>query len=297
MLSMKLLEAYYWVARLRSFHAAADRLHITQPSISYRIKELENQLGRELMVRGPGSIRLTAQGQLLYGQAERMITAAQDLEQQFRKGGTLTGALRLGVTDAFAAICLPDLLRRMAIEHPELNIAVAVDNSHVLARMLDEGEVDLAVLSTPPMLPGLRYESLGFQRVAWVASRTIAAGLSHSAEWVAASRIFVTPAPSNLDTITQAWFGERGLPLPRLNVCNSMSAIFTLVQAGAGIGILPLRLVEEGVAAGVLQVLDAPCQLPPQAIFSAYSKGILDRALPRALGAVRDIVAERGFCT
>jgi DNA-binding transcriptional LysR family regulator len=296
MLSLKLLESFYWVAKLRNFHAAAVRLRLTQPAISYRVKELEAQIGRPLIVRGGRAMRLTAQGQKLLEQAERMLTAAQDLDRQFRQSGTLTGALRLGVTDAFAVICLPHLLRLMATEHPDLDVSVAVDNSHVLTRKLDEGELDLALVSTPPLLPGLRYEPVGEQRVGWVGSTSAADARQADAAWIAGSRIFVTPPPSNLDAITAGWFHLVGLELPRLSVCNSMSAIIGLVQAGAGIGILPLRMVEASIQAGVLIHLDVPGGLPPQAVFIAYSRGALDAALPLALEALRRSVLDQRFC-
>jgi len=296
MLSLKLLEAFYWVARLRGFHAAADRLRVTQPSISYRVKELEAQLGRALLVKHGRSFRLTSHGQALFVHAERMVTAAQDLQQQVRPGGALSGAMRLGVTDAFAAVCLPDLLRRMAGDHPELDISVMVDNSYVLIRKLDDGELDAAVVSTPPVLPGLRYEALGHQSIGWIGGPPATGGPVEDCAWIAASRIFVTPPPSNLDVITTAWFQTAGLASPRLSVCNSMSAIVGLVQAGTGIGILPLPLVANSLAAGLMRRLDVPGPIAPQAIFAVYNKGALDLAVPDTLAAVRRTVREQDFC-
>ena len=109
MLSLKSLEAFYWVARQRSFHAAAERLCVTQPSVSYRIKELEQQLGRALFIRAGRNVRLTRHGQALLHHAERMFEAAQDLDNQFRSKSAIQGNFRIGVTDAFSVICLPDL--------------------------------------------------------------------------------------------------------------------------------------------------------------------------------------------
>jgi DNA-binding transcriptional LysR family regulator len=296
MLSLKLLESFYWVAKLRNFRAAADRLRLTQPSVSYRLKELETQVGRPLIVRGGRAMRLTAQGQKLLEHAEAMLTAAQDLERLFRPGAVLTGILRLGVTDAFAVVCLPQLLRLMAADHPDLDLSFVVDNSHSLTRKLDEGELDVALVSTPPLLPGLRYEKLGEQRIGWIGGGPDGPPAQSDPAWVAGARIFVTPAPSNLDEITASWFRAVGLPLPRLSVCNSMAAIVGLVQAGAGLGILPLRMVEASVAANGLRPLDVPGALPPQAVFIAYSKGVLDAALPGTLEAIRRVVREQRFC-
>ena len=294
--SLKLLEAFYWVARLKGFHAAAARLRVTQPSVSYRLKELEAQLGRPLLQRGGRSVRLTAHGQALFVHAERVLTAAQDMQEQFRPGGGSTGPMRLGVTDAFAAVCLPHLLRRVTADHKLLDISVMVNNSHKLTHSLDEGELEVAVVSTPPMLPGLRYELLGQQEIGWIAGLPFPDQLAPGLDSLRTARIFVTPPPSNLDAITSDWFRSAGIALPRLSVCNSMAAIVGLVQAGSGIGILPLPMVASHLAAGGMRRLALPGRFPRQEIFAAYSKGILDVAVIDVLHAVRHVVQEQVFC-
>jgi DNA-binding transcriptional LysR family regulator len=293
--NMKLVEAFYWVARLHGFHAAAERLRLTQPSVSYRVKELERQLGHQLLIRGTRSVRLTPQGQAMFVAAERLMAAAQDMEQQFRPGRTIAGALRLGVNDAFAAICLPDLLRQMAADHPALEISVMVDHSYDLTHRLDGGEVDFAILSTPPVLPGLRYEPLGNQSVGWIGASPPPGSRPARAEWIAKNRIFVTPPPSNLSTIIAEWFQAAGLGLPRLNLCSSMSAILGLVRAGAGLSILPLPVVAADVAAGRLRLFELQVPFAPQGIFAAYNKGVVDPVLPVTLDAVRKAVRRHGF--
>jgi DNA-binding transcriptional LysR family regulator len=225
-----------------------------------------------------------------------MIGAAQDLQQQFRTGGRLGGVMRLGVTDAFAAICLPRLLSLLAEEQPGLDVSVVVDNSHALTRKLDDGELDVTVVSTPPVLPGLRYEALGQQSVGWIAGPLQAGPKPEDADWVAASRIFVTPPPSNLDVITTGWFQSVGMAPPRFSVCNSMAAIVGLIRAGSGIGILPLPLVASSLASGEMRRLDVAGTLAPQAILAAYNRGALDEAVPCTLKAVRLVARERGFC-
>ena len=293
--SLKLLEAFYWVARLKGFHAAADRLRITQPSVSYRVKELEAQLGRALFHREGRSFRLSEHGQALFVHAERMITAAQDLQQQFQPGATLIGPMQLGVTDAFAAVCLPHLLRRLTADHPALDVTVLVDNSYNLTHALDDGEVDVAVVSTPPMLAGLRYEALGQQEVGWIAG-VAEPPPAETLDWLRTARIFVTPPPSNLDAMTTAWFDSVGLPVSRLSVCNSMAAIVGLVQASSGIGILPLPMVASALRAGLMRRLALPGSLPRQDIFAAYSKGILNGAVSDVLRAVKTVIQEHAFC-
>jgi DNA-binding transcriptional LysR family regulator len=231
----------------------------------------------------------------LFIHAERLITAAQDLQQEFRPGHMPNGPMRLGVNDAFAAVCLPQLLRKLSADHPELDVSAVVDNSHALTLALNDGAVDVAVVSTPPVLPGLRYERLGQQEVGWVGGPD-GVSATEDAAWILGARIFVTPSPSNLYAITTAWFQAVGLAVPRLSVCSSMAAIVGLVQAGSGIGILPLPLVRAALGAGTLQRLRLPGAIPAQVIFAAYSKGILDGAINDTIRAVRQVVEEQAFC-
>ena len=296
MVGLKLLEAFYWVARLKGFHAAAAQLNVSQPSISYRVKELEQRLGRVLLVRGGQDVRLTAQGQALLAHAERIIGAAQAMQQEFSAGGAPTGPIRIGVNDAFAAVCLPHLLRRMAADHPAVEVAVVVDTSHALTSILDRGELDVAVVSTPPLLAGLRFERLGQQRVAWIGGPGEARAPAEDLAWVTSARVFVTPPPSNLDGLTNDWFRGVNLVPPRLSLCNSVSAIVGLVQAGSGVAILPVPLVASGLAAGSMRRLGLPGELPPQTMFVAFDKGVLGGRVWNILGAIRAVVAAEGFC-
>jgi DNA-binding transcriptional LysR family regulator len=294
MLNLKLIEAFYWVAKLRNFRAAAERMRLAQPTITYRVKELERQLGRSLLTRSSQPVRLTPQGQAFYANAERLLTLAQEMQHQMRAGQSVTGLLRLGVLDAFAAVCLPELLRDLAERHPGLDVSVAVDLSHTLTLKLDAGELDVAVVSSPPILPGLRYDRLGGQKVGWVAAPAIAEML-HQPSAIAQQRIFITPPPSNLGKITAEWFRESGLESPSFSMCNSMSAIVLLVTAGAGVGIMPLKLVDEALATGRLRHLDHLAPVKPQDIFIALPTGVLDLAVPVTTDAIRSVVRSHAF--
>ncbi|AMJ61497.1 LysR family transcriptional regulator [Bosea sp. PAMC 26642] len=294
MLNLKLIEAFYWVAKLRNFHAAADRMRLAQPTVTYRVKELERQLGRSLLTRSSQPVRMTPVGQAFFVNAERLLTLAQEMQHQMRAGQEVTGLLRLGVMDAFAAVCLPELLRSLAERHPDLEVSVVVDLSHTLTLKLDAGELDVAVVSSPPILPGLRYDRLGGQSVGWISAPSVANSL-HKPQNIAEQRIFITPPPSNLGTITATWFKECGLEPPSFSMCNSMSAIVRLVTAGAGVGIMPLKLVDDALAAGRLCHLDHLAPVNPQDIFVALPLGVLDLAVTVTTDAIRAVVRSHGF--
>jgi len=102
-LSFSAVEAFYWASQLRSFNAAAEKLSITQPTVSYRIKELEEQLGVPLFIRQKRQLQLTSEGEALKHYAEAMIGIARDIESNIKTRNTRLPTLRVGVMDSFAA--------------------------------------------------------------------------------------------------------------------------------------------------------------------------------------------------
>src|SRR5438552_18786755 len=96
------LEAYYWVARLGSFHGAARKLGLTQPAISSRIRELEQSLGFQLFQRSTRAVSCTDQGTAIFEYVERILSLTQELEERASNRGALGRLLRLGVPDSFA---------------------------------------------------------------------------------------------------------------------------------------------------------------------------------------------------
>lgn len=78
-------------------------------------------------------------------------------------------------------------------------------------------------------------------------------------------------------------------------MCNSMSAIVRLVTAGAGIGIMPLKLVDQALAAGRLRHLDHLPLVKPQDVFIALPLGVLDLTVPVTTDAIRAVVRGHGF--
>ena len=81
--SLAQLEAFYWIARLGSFHAAARHLHITQPTVSARIAELEKILGASLFKRNSQRAALTARGHGMVDSVDRMLRLSDDIAQLF----------------------------------------------------------------------------------------------------------------------------------------------------------------------------------------------------------------------
>ena len=154
--------------RLGTFHAAAKRLGVTQPSITARIKELELDAGSPLFERVGRNVALTERGSTLFDQTKRILTLISDLDGRMSNAGPLRGLLRFGAPDSFALLCLADFLKAVNAKHPELNVASTVDNSNALAVKLSEGSPDVAVINQSAVPKHFRTQLIGFQRLIWV---------------------------------------------------------------------------------------------------------------------------------
>jgi DNA-binding transcriptional LysR family regulator len=289
------LETYYSVARLGSFRAAAEKLGVTQPSISVRIREMEAEAGGALFVRSSRGVRLTELGRSMFDQVERIMSLLSDLDGRVRSVGPLRGLLRLGVPDSFALCCMAKFMSIIEAEHPELTVSVDVQNSRLLGLRLEEGRLDLAILAQPEST-AFRLEALGEQVLSWVASPlddTISRALGPSD--LVKRQIFTNPSPSPTFSILMDWFAGHGLVPPRINTCNSIAAIQKVAVSGGGICVLPTCVIQDQLDDGTLVELDVGPTLPQQRMFAAYPKGGASRALPQMVAAIRRAIAGTDF--
>lgn len=294
--SLPQLEAYYWVARLGSFRGAADHLGLTQPSISIRLKELETEAGGALFVRGARGIRMTDKGRAMFDHVERIIALLSDLDGHIREAGPLRGVLRVGVPDSFALCCLPRFMSCLEQEHPDLKLAITVDNSRVLTQRLEEGVLDLAVVAQPALAAGFRSELLGTQLLSWVASPSfISIEQPLRPDDLKQFPILTNPFPSPTFSILMQWFESQGLIPSKISTCSSIAAIEKLAVAGSGVCVLPTCVVQERLAAGNLVELTVSPLLPRQEIFLAYAKAATARAAPHMRELLLRAIAGTGF--
>ena len=297
-LELRQFETFYWIARLGGFHAAAARLNLTQPTISARMKELERNLGVRLFERNGRNIRLSADGAVVLDRVEKVLLSVDDLRARSRAEDPLSGLLRLGAPDSFALMCLSELLSVLERTHPELKVAVTVDNAMELAPRLEDGALDLAYIVHARSYPRLQAEPLGYQDITIVASPRLE--LPHrtlTPRDLAECHIFTNPAPSNLSSVLASWFRSSGLSPARLSTCNSLPVIANLIAEGAGISLLPDCIIEERVAQGALRRLRVRPRVPRQRMFAAYRKGGRTRAIAEIIRATRDVLSRNRLLT
>ncbi|MFE0274891.1 LysR family transcriptional regulator [Streptomyces sp. NPDC058992] len=148
------LQYFVAVAEARHFTRAAERVHVSQPSLSQQIRSLEKELGAELFSRARGNIALTDAGEALLPLARRILADADTARHEVQELAQLRrGRVRLGATPSVCTGLLPDVLRVFHDLHPGIELLVEESGSHDLVRELARGALDLALVVLPLPTP------------------------------------------------------------------------------------------------------------------------------------------------
>jgi LysR family hydrogen peroxide-inducible transcriptional activator len=137
------------LARHRHFGRAAKDCAVTQPALSMQVRELEREIGAELVERRTGEIALTETGLEVARRAEHILAATRDLIDFARHPGVLTGKLRLGIIPTLAPYVLPHVLPRLQSTYPLLRLEVRETQTKTLLEELVSGELDTVMLALP----------------------------------------------------------------------------------------------------------------------------------------------------
>lgn len=157
-MTIKQLRAFLAVAQSLSFAQACERLHLSQPALSLAIKNLEESLGGQLLVRTTRRVGLTPEGELLLPIARRLLADWDNTEELLRQHFTLQlGKVAIAAMPSFAGNLLPMALKAFRDRYPKVNVAVHdVINEQVL-EMLRNRRVELGIAFEPEALDGLDF--------------------------------------------------------------------------------------------------------------------------------------------
>ncbi len=159
--TLKQLNYLCAVAKHRHFGQAAKSCHVSQPTLSAGVAELEDNLGVTLVERDNKSVFLTDIGQSIVARAQRVLTNVDDLVALAESAGKpFTGSLHLGVIPTIAPFLLPQFLPRFRKKYPDCQLFIREDLSGNLVERLRDGELDVVLFALPYPSEGLEVEHL-----------------------------------------------------------------------------------------------------------------------------------------
>ena len=149
MITLRQLRYLTSLARHRHFGRAAQDCAVSQPALSMQVRELEREIGAELVERRPGDIALTDTGVEVAQRAESILTAARDLVDFARHRDVLSGPLKLGIIPTLAPYILPRVLPLLQASYPLLQLEVRETQTKMLLDELASGALDAVMLALP----------------------------------------------------------------------------------------------------------------------------------------------------
>jgi DNA-binding transcriptional LysR family regulator len=258
-MEIRQLRAFVAVAEAGTFTAAAERVHVTQSAISMQIRQLEEEAGVQLFVRAPRRVLLTEAGEKMLVHARNILREHDaTLTELSEMAGLERGRLRIGSASAnISAESLPPVLSALRERHPQMEIFVKTGTSETLVEQILSGELDMALVSLPVEVRGIRTETLMKDSLVAIvcpghelASRSVV-----SAYTLASEKLILGERGGNTRRIIEQFFAGAGV---RPTICmelNRLAAIKRMVEACMGVGIVPLQAVREEVEEGRIKAL------------------------------------------
>ncbi len=157
-MEIRVLKYFLETAREGSVTRAAAALHISQPSLSKQLKDLELELGKKLFVRSNYSIKLTDEGMLLRKRAEEILEMVEKTTDEFKALGNITGGdVRIGCAESHLVSHLAQVIRAFKEDYPGLRYHLYSGGTEQVTERLDRGLLDFAFIVEPPSLSHYNY--------------------------------------------------------------------------------------------------------------------------------------------
>ena len=149
-ISLEYYKVFYQAAATGSITMAAETLCISQPAVSQAVKHLERELETKLFLRTPKGVRLTREGELLYGYVKRGIESIRDGEEMLKQLKCLdTGVIRIGASDMTLQFYLLPYLEQFHEQYPKIKVMVSNGPTPETIEALENGAIDFGIVSTP----------------------------------------------------------------------------------------------------------------------------------------------------
>jgi DNA-binding transcriptional LysR family regulator len=253
------LRTFAAVAEEGHLTRAADRLHISQPAVSGQIKALEQEFDLRLFERAASGMVLTVAGRELLTQAQRLLSAADELKRTAKQlSGEVVGTLRIGTVSNPQSIRVGDLLAAAVERHPRLELELHHEVSGAALEGVREGRLDASFYFGDA--PGRDFAALRLREFVYCVTAPAAwADRLIDADWpdIAAMPWILTPAISTHNRLVTRLFEQQGVQPPQRRLeADQESVIESLVVSGVGVSLMHEESARALAKAGEICIWD-----------------------------------------
>ena len=287
------LKIFHTVARLLNFTKAGEQLHMTQPAVTFQIRQLEEQFNTRLFDRTHNKVTLTEAGKQVYTYAERILKLYDDMSHSITEmTGDVSGGVSLGASTTIAEYMLPLLIGEFKIKYPDVNISLKESNSEDIIAMVENNVVDLAIVEGSVNNKNLIVEQCRVDQLLVITPNNHPLAkekVVHVKDILGHPFICRESGSGTQEAITN--YIEQQSPDSVLNVCFELSspeAIKGAVEAGMGISIVSRASIEKEIKLGTLTAVELLPKLERPFSFVRQRYKFKSRAADELLGFAQE---------
>ena len=248
------LQVFATVARLLSFTKAAESLHMTQPAVTFQIRQLEEYFNTRLFDRTHNRITLTDAGHMVKQYADRIITMYNEMDNEVRKmTGDIQGPLIIGASTTIGEYFIPGIVGTYQSSYPDVKVRLHVANTNGIIHMVENNHIDIGIVEGPVVNKNLVKE------VIWNDELVLICPTSHALaqqKKVKLHEILDYPFISREEgsgtrEVVENYFTKQKVESDQINIImefGSPESIKSAVTAGLGVSILSVATMEKELA-------------------------------------------------
>lgn len=252
------LQVFHAVARQLSFTKAAEVLFMTQPAVTFQIKQLEEHFNTRLFDRGHGRISLTPAGELVLSYAERILGLSGEMDVRLSEmTGEVGGSLLVGASTTIAEFLLPRILGEFKSKYPNVRPRLVVANSETIETRVSEHTIDIGFIESSSRQPNLQTEICCEDELQVICSPKFPlARLKEIAPQTLIEHPFVSREPgSGTREFTEVYLRKHGVDIDHMQPVMELGsplALLEVVETGLGYAIASRTSVLKSLRLGDL---------------------------------------------
>ena len=264
------LQVFHTVARQLSFTKAAEALHMTQPAVTFQVRQLEEHFNTRLFDRTHNRISLTETGKRVFKYADSIFEIYTEMEDAVRSmTGEVSGKLKIGASTTIAEYMLPALLGDFKAKYPDLNIQLKVSNTDGIVSMVEDNTIDLGVVEATVCNKNLSVEMCRMDSLVAIVplGHPLADSKSVTVDTLLEYPFICREEGSGTREVIETYLSTSSKESVELTVTmelGSPEAVKGAVEAGMGISIISRAPILKELELGSLRALelDPPLERP-----------------------------------
>lgn len=269
-MNLRFVEAFYWVASLKSISRAADKLFLTQSAMSSRIACLEDELGVLLLDRRDKQFKLTPAGARFLVYAQKLLELQREVKAEMGSGAPMDVSMRIGAIESVLHSWLIPWLEKLRKEQPGLELELTVETTPLLTEQIQRGTLDLIFAVLPASADGVRNHSLPPMEMAFVGHPELHKKRKYRLDELAEMELLTFQKGSQPHVTLLDLFRQHQMEPKRVHAISSISAMVQLVQGGFGVALLPRAAVQRLTGFASLKRLSCDARLQSLPIHASY---------------------------